>query len=726
MNTASAEPSTAGPHTLLVSEIGRLTLDPRGIARLTLEMPGRANKINVAFLSGLTALFDRALAEPGLRGLVLTSGHKDFCVGADLDMIFGETDPARVFAATRALGALLRRIETAPFPVAAALTGSAHGGGYELALATHHRVILEQARVTVGLPEVQLGLIPGGGGTQRLPRLIGLQPAVELIAQAKLTRGHKAVAAGLADAGAATPEAVVEAACAWVLAHPGARQPWDQDDFHFPGLQPSEDAARNLFMAGAALLYKKTAGVYPAPEAAMAVIQEGARLRFDRALEVEARAFVRLAVGGPSKDMIRTLWFHKNAAERLDGLPTLPAGVEAGIRTVGVLGAGMMGGGLAFVAAKAGYSVVLRDIRREALELAMTHIRGQVAERLRHLDGAAQAALLARVHTTLDLADLSHCDLIIEAVVEDKAVKHAVLRELEPALAPGAIWASNTSALPITELAEPSGRREDVVGLHFFSPVEQMPLVEIIRTAASSERTLARVVQFVRTLEKLPILVGDGYGFFTTRVFASYILEGVQMVAEGHDPARVEWAARISGMVVPPLQVFDEVSLRLGRHVLDQAEAYTGRVLPAAKALLVALVDEEHRLGRQGGAGFYRYTDGRREGIWPGLAALAQRLGARPQEASAAELSRRLLLVQCAEAARAAEAGVLRAPRDGDLGAIFGIGFAPNTGGPFSYLDRQGLPAVVAELEALSRSLGERYAPTERLREMAAQGERFY
>ena len=708
----------------LHNELGTLTLDAEGIATIEMKMAGKVNKINAAFLSGLQAMIEAIAATPAVKGVVLTSGHKDFCVGADLDTLFPERDPLRVKDAVVALHKALRALEKGP-PVAAALCGSALGGGYELALAAHHRVVLDSASLSLGLPEVQLGVIPGGGGTQRLPRVIGIQPALEAIAQSKLVRGNKAVAAGFAQASADSPAAVLAAARAWVLAHPGARQPWDTDGFRFPDVQPGEPLFRDLFAAAGGMLFKKTHGAYPAPAAALAVVQEGARLQFDRALEVEARAFARLLTGDTAKAMMRTLWFHKSAAERHEGLPALARGEDPGIQRVGVLGAGMMGGALAFVCAKAGYAVVLRDIRAEALEAARAHIAGQVG-RLKWLSPAQQQAITDRVTLTLQAEDLRGVDLVIEAVVENKAIKHKVTAEVEPLLAPDAIWASNTSALPITELAAVSAAPERFLGLHFFSPVEQMPLVELIRGAATNDRSVARALAFIRRIEKLPIVVNDGYGFFTTRVFASYILEGVQLVAEGEDPVLVEQAARVAGMVVPPLQVFDEVSLGLGRHVLDQAEAYTGRVLPAAKALLLALVDGERRLGKAGGAGFYDYADGRRQRLWPGLRPLAARLGAGQPGSALPALAERLLLAQCAEAARALSDGVLRGPGDGDVGAIFGVGFAPNTGGPFAHLHALGLAVAVARLDALADQHGERYRPAPALRAMAAAGQTFY
>lgn len=707
--------------------LGTLTIGSDGVAELRMQMDGQVNKINGTFIEGLTEHVARLVEAEGLTGVLLTSGHRDFCVGADLDFIFQERDPAVVLAGVEALNRALRTLETLGVPVVAVLCGTALGGGYETAMAAHHRVAVADPRIRVGLPEVQLGVIPGGGGTQRLPRMVGVQAALGLIGLAKQVRAPKALAQGLVDALAADAEAARAAALAWIAANPGARQPWDRDGFR---MQPRADsaAARNLFMGAAAMVYKKTAGAFAAPEAVLAVVQEGARLGFDRALEVEARAFARLATSDQAKDMIRTLWYARHAAARMTGLPRLPVGVDAGIRKVAVLGAGMMGAGLAFVAAKAGYTVVLKDIRQEAVDRGIAHCQAE-ARRLRHLDAADRDAILARITGTIDDTAVAGSDLVIEAVVEDPGVKHAVLRALETTLAPDAIWASNTSALPITELAEPSTARERFIGLHFFSPVEKMPLIEIITTSETSARTLARCLDFAARIGKTPVIVGDGYGFYTSRVFAAYIMEGVQLLAEGHPAALVEQAARRAGMVVPPLQVFDEVTLALGLHVLEQSEAYTGAVLPEARDILVAMVQEAARPGRAGGGGFHAYADGRRVGLWSGLDGLLDRtLGEdRPRtQGSVDALAERLLLVQAVESVRAHEEGVIRRPQDGDVAAILGIGFAPNTGGPFVYLDRIGVPESIARLEALAAAHGDRYRPPALLREMASEGRTFH
>jgi len=680
-----------------------------GIATLTLEMDGKVNKINRAFGEGLAHAIDAALASPALAGIVIATGHKDFCVGADLDALYAERDPARVLAQVRDLGALYRKLETSKVPVVALLTGSALGGGYELALACHHRVAVDDPRIQLGLPEVNLGVIPGAGGTQRLPRMIGIQASLELMAQGKIVRAPKALGLGLVDALAPNAEAARQEAVAWIRANRSAKQPWDRGQ-PIPGPQPNSADARNLVMAAAAMLYKKTAGAFAAPELLLAVVQEGLRLNFDRAMEVEARAFARLATSDQAKDMIRTFFFHKNAADRQLGLPRSEA---ASFRKVTVLGAGMMGAGIGYLCASKGMEVVLKDIDAGAVERGLAHCRAQVAERERHRSEADRAAILARITGTVELEPVRGSDLVVEAVVEDLALKHRVIKEIEPLLAEGAVFASNTSALPITDLAAASVAPERFIGLHFFSPVEVMPLLELIRGAATSDDTVGRCLALTRLIGKTPIVVNDGYAFYTTRVFSAYIVEGAQLVSEGHDPVLVEWAARAAGMVVPPLQVFDEVTLRLAVHAFDQAERYRPGIGALPGARLVRALVERGRTGKAAGAGFYDYADGRRQGLWPGLGELC---APRRADLDVAALGRRLLLAQVAEVGRTLDDGVLRERRDADLGAILGIGFAPGTGGPLAFADRVGLPALTAELEGLAAAHGRRFAPAQAFR----------
>jgi 3-hydroxyacyl-CoA dehydrogenase/enoyl-CoA hydratase/3-hydroxybutyryl-CoA epimerase len=700
-----------------------------GIATITLAEDGGYNKVARPLLEGLAAALDSIDGRDDVRGIVLTSAHRDFCVGADLEMIQSERDPAVIFEASNAMHQLLRRLETGK-PCVAALNGSALGGGYEIALATHHRIALDSPRVQVGLPEVSLGVIPGGGGTQRLPRLIGLQASLEIILQGKMLRAPKAHKAGLVDDLASDRDAMMDKARAWIDANPKAKQPWDGAKFRWPGARPNSPDARNLLLAAAAMLYKKTAGAFPAAEAALSVVQEGASVVFDRSLEIEARAFAGLVVSDQAKDMIRTLFFHRTAAEKQKGLPRVE---DDGFRKISVLGAGMMGAGLAFLCAKAGYDVVLKDIGQDALDRGMAHVDGQL-KRLRHLDDAARGAIRDRITPSLELDAVRGSDLVIEAVFEDLDLKHRVIRETEPLLAEGGVFASNTSALPITDLAEASANPGAFIGLHYFSPVEKMPLLEVICGAKTDDATLARCLAFARKIKKTVIVVNDGYGFYTSRVFSAYILEGAQMVFEGCDPTTLEWAARTAGMVVPPLQVFDEVTLSLGVHAMAEARKYRGDAEIEAVSLIQRMVGDG-RKGKAHGAGFYAYDErGKRQGIWPGLTALVE---AEAVEHPVEALAERLMLAQIAEVGRALDDGIIRNWRDAEVGAIFGIGFAPNTGGPLAYMDRfepwdgnhtaeTGLPALVETLDRYAEAYGPRFAPAKTLREMASKNERFF
>ncbi|MCP4806090.1 MAG: 3-hydroxyacyl-CoA dehydrogenase [Proteobacteria bacterium] len=694
-----------------------LTVDEEGVATLVLELAGKANVIGEPFVLAITAAIAELGETEGLTGVLVTSGHRDFCAGADLTSLYTERDPARVMEGVRALHGAFRGLETLGVPVVALIEGAALGGGYELALSCHHRLALNSPRTQIGLPEVSLGLIPGAGGTQRLPYVIGIQPALEHIGAGQPVRAPKAAKIGLIDGLADSSAALVEMGRVWIAANPKPEQPWDRKRFKLPGgVQPGSEMARNLFVGGAAFLYKKTAGAFPAAEAALACIHEGLSLSFDRALEVEARAFVKLACSDQAKDMMRTFFFHRNAVLKHEGLPTP---IPHGFRKVSVLGAGMMGAGLGFVCAKAGFTVVIKDLAQKQLDLAQAHVAAQAAK-LRHLDDETRAALLARVTYTLEYEAITGSDLVIEAVPEVLGIKHFETKEVEPLLAPDAVWASNTSAIPITRLAEVAEHKERFIGLHFFSPVEKMPLLEIILGEDTDERTLARCLAFGDAIKKTSIVVNDGYGFFTSRFFAAYLLEGVQLVSEGHDPRLVEHAARAAGMVMPPLKVFDEVSLALGVKAFTTREQFTDEKLDLPGIDLVRRLVQLGRNGKIVQRGFYDWDT---RSIWSGLSEFAS---GTPAETGVAYIQERLMLAQAAELGRCLDEGILRNVRDADIGAIFGLGFAPNTGGPASWVDRRGVGQVVQDLEAMAAVSGPRFLPSNTLKTMASTGERFY
>jgi 3-hydroxyacyl-CoA dehydrogenase/enoyl-CoA hydratase/3-hydroxybutyryl-CoA epimerase len=695
-----------------------------GVATIWMKMSGRANKINPAFGEGFKPAFQEALAIDGVRGVIIASAHRDFCVGADIDFVYGTRDPVALGQTIAEFHQNLRAVETCGLPVVAALTGSALGGGYELALACHHRVALDAANVQVGLPEVNLGLIPGGGGTQRLPRLIGIQPALEVIAQGQILRASKAKSKGLVNELAPDADAVHAQAKAWIAANGNAKQPWDKSGFRFPGgVEPNSDMGRQLFVGGAAMLLKKTHGAFKAPEAAIQAVYEGCNLGFDAGVQIEARYFTTCVVSDQSKDMIRTFWYHKNSVEKQADLPKIE---DTRIKTVGILGAGMMGAGLAFICARRGYHVVLKDIDQTALEKGLAHCKTQIDKKLRFLTPDAKGEILNRIQGSLQVNDLKPCDLIIEAVFENIDLKHRVIKETEAVIGEDAIFASNTSALPIGDLVTASIRPDKFIGLHFFSPVEQMPLLEVIQPESTSNETLARALAFGRDIKKTSIVVNDGYGFYTTRFFSAYVMEAAQLVAEGYAPILIERAGSKAGMIVPPLKVFDEVTLSLAAHGFEMREKYDGKPLDMAGVRLVRKMVEMGRLGKAAGGGFYEY-EGKKRQLWTGLSELAD--GDRSQcdpHNDMDIIQDRLMLAQVLEALKCLDEGILRSTAEGEIGAIFGVGFSPNTGGPFAWCDRRGIPEVVRALDALAAQHGDRYAPPNVLREMADSGETFF
>lgn len=657
-----------------------------GVATVVLERP----TVDARFVRELRDAVRAWNDDATVSGVILTSEGRHFCLGADLDALLADPDASSVLSLATGYQDALAELEDGK-PVVAVLNGSALGGGFELALACRGRVGVAATRTRVGLPEVTLGVIPGAGGTWRLPRLVGLEKAYGAILTGTVFDHERALEAGLLDRVEPTVERGL-AAARGLLAELAAER-------EMPAPRPGSDVAMRLTLGAAAKLYAATAGSEPAATRALAVIDTGSRMTRRPALALEARAFAALVPA--AHDRIRTLFRFKREADKLEGLPQADA---HGFRKVAILGAGMMGTGLARVCARAGLSVVLRDVGPEALSRARENLSD------------------VRVTVTDELDAVRGADLVIEAVFEDLALKHRVIRETEPLLGEGAVFATNTSALPIAELVRASAQPARFLGLHFFSPVEKMPLLEVIPGTGTSEATLARCLRLGRALRKTPVVVGDGYGFYTSRVFASYIREGAQLVCEGFPPQAVEWAAREAGMAVPPLQVLDEVSLTLGAHALEGERRSRKREAIAGDGLIERMV-AAGRSGRAGGAGFYEYAGRRRRGIWPGLAGLVD---AAPRAAPTRELGERLLLAQVAEVGRALDDGVILRARDAELGAVLGIGFPPGLGGPLSFVDRYGAGKLVAALDERAEAHGPRYAPAERLRAMAATGERFF
>jgi 3-hydroxyacyl-CoA dehydrogenase / enoyl-CoA hydratase / 3-hydroxybutyryl-CoA epimerase len=702
--------------------------DSHNIVTLTLDAPGRAvNVINAAFGAALQDALEKLEAEKNLAGVIITSAKKTFMAGGDLEWLFQVSDPAEVFTSAEQLKAGLRRLEKLGKPVVAAINGSALGGGLELALACHYRIALDDARIRLGFPEVTLGLLPGGGGVTRLTRMLGLQAAFPYLTEGTQVDPQAAKSAGIIDALAADRTDLLAQARAWILANPQAAQPWDRPKFRLPGGEPTQPRVAQMLAVAPAILKKQTYGNYPAPQAILNAAVEGAMVDFDTASRIESRYFAEVATGQVAKNMINAFWFQLNqinaGESRPQEVPPQPT------QKVGVLGAGMMGHGIAYVSAYAGMEVVLKDVTAEQAAAGKAQCAALLDKRAAQgkLAPAERDAILDRIHATGDAADLQGCDLVIEAVFEDRALKAQVTREAEEQAAETAVFASNTSTLPITGLAAASQRPDRFIGLHFFSPVPKMRLVEIIVGAETSNETLAKAFDYVLQLRKTPIVVNDSRGFYTSRVFATYVQEGLALLGEGQHPRAIESAGLQAGMPVGPLALTDEVSLSLMRHIREQTRkdlALSGETPPAhpADAVLDVMVDEYGRRGKAHGAGFYDYPPDGKKFLWPELPAIFP-----PQspQLTQREMMERLLFVQALETVRCYAEGVVRSAADANVGSIFGWGFAPFQGGTLQFINAYGAANFAARSRALAARYGDRFAPPPLLVEMAEKGETF-
>ncbi|KGD06895.1 3-hydroxyacyl-CoA dehydrogenase NAD-binding domain-containing protein [Burkholderia pseudomallei] len=703
------------------------TLDDDGIATLSWNLPARSqNVLNGESCEAFFAAAARALQDAAVKGMLVTSAKPDFIAGGDLEWLQASDSAETLFARTCELHRALRALETGGKPVAIAMPGSALGGGLEIALAGHYRVAADNPKARFGLPEVTLGLLPGGGGTQRLPRLVGVQASLPLLLEGKRLKAADALAAGILHAVVPAGEEIA-AARAWLLdaSRRTATQPWDAKGFRIPGGALTHPSVQQVFMAANALARQKTCGNYPAVASILSCVYEGLLTDLDTGLKTEARYFVKAVLSPEAKAMIRTLFFGMNEANKL---AARPAGVPTQrYRKVGVLGAGMMGAGIAYVSAKAGLDVVLIDTGEEAAARGKDYSRKLVDKQVQRgrLAREKADALLAKIVPTTDFARLDGAQLVIEAVFEDRAIKADVTRRSEAVLAPDALFASNTSTLPITGLAQASARPANFIGLHFFSPVDKMPLVEVIVGRDTSEATLARALDYVKTIGMTPIVVNDSRGFYTSRVFSTYVLEGLAMLAEGVAPALIENAGLLAGMPVGPLALTDEVSSELIHKITRQTRADLGDAYVARPGEDVAArMVELGRLGRKAGLGYYDYpASGGKKALWPGL---AQEFPLAAEQPDVAALIERLVTVQAVETARCLEERVLTTARDADVGAILGWGFPAFRGGPASYIHGVGVDAFVATCDRLAARHGARFAAPALLREMAAQGRSFY
>jgi len=707
----------------------QLTVGDDGIAIATMDLPGRPmNVVNETLTRALADIADRVAADAAIKGLVLTSAKADFCAGGDIDNMSKWTKPEEPFEGSMALKAVLRKLETCGKPVVAAINGHALGGGLEMSLACHARIVLDDPRLKLGQPEVKLGLLPGGGGTVRLPRLVGMQQALQICCEGNDIAPKAALAMGLVTELAANREELLAKARAWIAANPKARQPWDQPKFRMPGGDSRSPAVVQMLAIGPSIAAAKSYGNYPAVTHIMSSIFEGGLLDFDAACAVESRYFAACVLSPESKNIIHTLWYQLNAIKKG---ASRPQGIAKGqVKKLGVLGAGMMGGGIAYVSAKAGIDVVLLDTTQQAAEKGKAYSQGLLDKAVKKGRSTPEKrdALLAKITAGTDFALLEGCDLVIEAVFEDRAVKAEVTKRAEALLAPTAVFASNTSTLPISGLAKASVRPAHFIGLHFFSPVDKMPLVEIIVGKQTSDETLARAFDYVMQIGKTPIVVNDSRGFYTSRVFGTYVSEGLAMLEEGVHPRSIEAAGLQAGMPMPPLALQDEVSLSLSLAVMEQtkkdlaAEGITFPERPGSK--VVRQLCEIGRVGKKAGKGFYDWPaeKGGEKRLWPELTTMFPVAAAQPAQR---ELIDRLMFVQANEAARCLQEGVLRSSADGNIGSIFGWGFAPFHGGALQFVNAIGAKAFVARARELAAKFGPRFEPAAIVVEMAAEGGRF-
>jgi 3-hydroxyacyl-CoA dehydrogenase/enoyl-CoA hydratase/3-hydroxybutyryl-CoA epimerase len=685
-----------------------------GIATLTFDQPGSpVNTMCREWHEDLTEVVEQVVKDQhAIRGIVLASAKSTFFAGADLKatMRLKAEDAPQAFREIEQVKKNYRTLETLGKPVVACLNGTALGGGWEVALAAHHRIAVDHPKIRFGLPEITLGLIPGASGITKMTRLLGLLGAQPYVMESRLFAPREGFELGLVHELVPDAAALRPAALDWIAAHPQAQQPWDAKDYRMPGGTPSDPKIAGMLAVAPAALKQKTRGLYPAPEAALAAMVEGARVDFDTALRIESRYLARLVVSPVAKNMINTFFFNLNAVKAGQSRPRVEAKFRP--RRVGILGAGMMGAGIACVQAGRGLATVLKDVSQDKAEAGKAYSAKLTQARVDQgrMSPQEQAALLERITPTESVRDLQGCDLMIEAVFENRELKARVTREAEPLLAPGGFFASNTSTLPISGLAKASAKPEKFIGIHFFSPVDRMKLVEIIRGQATDDETVARAYDYVQAIGKIPIVVNDGRGFFTSRVFGTFVMEGAAMVGEGIPPAVVEQAGVQAGMPVGPLAVLDETALSLSVHVLDQTRAdfrAEGRTYIATpgELLVERMVKEFDRNGRAAGAGFYEYPQekGAKKFLWPELQTL---FGQADRPWNMQDLKDRLLYRQAVETARCLAEGVLTSVHDANIGSIFGIGFPAWTGGAMQFIYGTGMTAFLQRAQALAALYG--------------------
>ncbi|TAL63069.1 MAG: 3-hydroxyacyl-CoA dehydrogenase [Bacteroidetes bacterium] len=728
--------------------------DSDGIAVISINMEGPVNIINEEFIIAFEEQINESVADTSVKGIIITSGKKEFMLGADLKLIASVKTAGEIMPLALRQQKFLRKMETSGKPVVAAINGTALGGGFEICLACHHRIAVNDSNMQIGLPEVLLGLLPGGGGTQRLPRMIGIHASLPLLLEGKKLRPEQALKAGMVDALVASREELITAAKDWIkkclipspsptssaLRAPSPKekgsgnnflerrvsclQPWDEKGYKIPGGGVQHPDSAMVLAAASGLIVKKTYGNYPAASAIINCVFEGLQLPFDKAMVVECRYFTQCVLSVESKNMIRTLFVNMNEANKG---AARPANIQkTDIKKIGVLGAGMMGAGIAYVSASNGLDVVLKDITKEAAEKGKEYSVKLVSEKLskNHITKEQQEDILNKIQTTADAKDIAGCDLVIEAVFENRELKAMVTKEAESVMSVQAVFASNTSTLPITGLAKASSRPENFIGLHFFSPVEKMQLVEIIVGKKTSDYAIAMAIDYIKRIKKTPIVVNDGRGFYTSRVFATYLFEGFNCLAEGISPALIENAGKMAGMPIGPLALADEVSIDLCYHINQQMEVDTGKKREdAAIGVVNKFIEELHRPGKKAKKGFYEYPENEKKYLWTEL---SKHFPLAEQQPDVLEVRKRLLYIQSLEAVKCFEENIVTKPADADIGSILGWGFPPYTGGVLSFIDMIGVKKFVEECNRLAKKHGKRFNPGSFLKRMAAEDIFFY
>ncbi len=713
--------------------------DADGVAVITWDTVGKSmNVMNQQGFYDLDALIDQALADDAVKGVVITSGKEgSFAGGMDLNIIAkmkesaGDNPAKGLMDGLMATHAVLRKIERAGMdpktnkggkPIACAVPGTALGIGFEIPLACHRIFAADNPKAKIGLPEIMVGIFPGMGGTTRLVRKMGAMAASPFLLEGKLSDPKKAKAAGLVDEVVPADE-LMAAAKAWVLSEPSIVKPWDEKGYKMPGGAPYHPAGFMTYVGASAMINGKTKGVYPAAKALLSAAYEGAMVPFDTAIKIEARWFTHVLMNPSSEAMIRSLFINKEALEKGANRPDV---ADETVKKVGVLGAGMMGAGISLVSALAGIEVVLIDRDQDAADKGKSYTADYMDKGIKRKKATEEKkeAVLGMINATTDLNALKGCDLIVEAVFEDVGVKAEMTKKVEAIVGEDCIFATNTSTLPITELAKASKRPEQFIGIHFFSPVDKMLLVEIIKGRETGDRAVAKSLDFVRQIRKTPIVVNDERFFYANRCIIPYINEGIRMVKEGVAPALIENAAKLVGMPLGPLQLTDETSIDLGVKIAKATKAAMGDAYDDAQDEVLFWMFDEGRLGRKSNSGFYAYDDkGKRQGLWEGLETKYPTADDQPD---LIEVQHRLLFAQVLEAVRALEENVLEDIREGDVGAILGWGFAPWSGGPFSWLDILGAPYAAERCDQLAETYGERFATPALLREMADKNATFY